>query len=175
MTCTGTFSDAYNCTVVVASIMVYTDGDETYDELVTPIIKGSLHSGQMNDVHPAIVNVAYLDQPGDTNNTSAPENGDVDNTGLIIAVCVGATAFLVGVVIIIVVASRFWRKKRLAQSVTATDAASPTEGRDIEKLPSSVYVTRDRLRSVLSNGPSVDDDMDVQPTPPVRNWSLEPN
>lgn len=122
----------------MGDIVVYTDGDETFNGLLLPLIKGAMNKGLLNDIHPAIVNVAYLEEEAQ-GAESVSESGGIDNTALIIAVSVGATAFLVGVVVLAVVASKFWRKKKLQSVVAApfagTSPGSPTTERHANKGP----------------------------------------
>lgn len=101
--CTGSFSDTYECTVIDASMLIFTDGNETYDELLLPIVKEYMDSGSLNDLHPAIVNVTFKNE---TQSDPAPSqtSSGIENPGLFAILGVFVAAVIVGVVV--------WRKKK---------------------------------------------------------------
>jgi hypothetical protein len=53
--------EAYDCSVINTSMIVYTNGNETYDDLLLPIINESMDEGVLNDVHPNIVNITFCE------------------------------------------------------------------------------------------------------------------
>jgi hypothetical protein len=56
------FDEAYDCSVINTNMIVYTNGNETYDDLLLPIINELMDEGVLNDVHPNIVNITFVNQ-----------------------------------------------------------------------------------------------------------------
>lgn len=115
--CTGTFSDDYYCTLIDASMLVYTDGvNETYDDLLLPIMKEYMDSGRFNDLHPAIVNVTFVNetQLNDESTTTESSSG-IQNPGLF---------GILGIFVVAVIAGFFISKRRKDhQAVDTGDVA----------------------------------------------------
>ena len=149
--------------MVVASSTVYTDGDETYDDLLLPLIKDALSSGELNGVHPAIMNATYVERMED----AAPESEGIGKTGLIIA-CAGVAAFALVALVIVAVA---WRKKKF-RSVTAEADAAPSP-----PLPHFIVTPIQKTARLPTDASVGRMSIDVErraPSPPVSHFSVTP-
>lgn len=162
---------------------VYTNGEVQYDTLLLPVLRAALNSGLLNNADPAVVKVSYLAEPGNIKNSSTPKSasdgGINDTTKLIVAVSAGAAALIVGIVALIVVATKFRRKQRLQSVNAVTDGATPPTC-EVKEPIGTVYLselslggdapteTRERPNVVGPYGPRAEDGRDFQPELPTR-------
>lgn len=99
------FDEAYNCSVINADILVYTNGNETYDGVLLPIIKESMDSGAFIDVHPAIVNTIFVNQSeSEGDQVSSSSSSGIQNPAWFALVGVAVVAVVVGFVL--------WKKRK---------------------------------------------------------------
>ena len=125
MNCTAIFDEAFDCSVIDANMMVYTNGNETYDDLLLPIIKESMDGGAFNDVHPAIVNITFVNQTasGDVASTTS-SSGGIQNPAWFALIGVGVVAIVAGFVIL---------KKRKEKQATGPDTAEAAPQSNMSK------------------------------------------
>jgi len=133
--CTGAFLASYNCTVIDASMVVYTNGNETYDDLLLPILKEYMDSGRFNDLHPAIVNVTFLNQTEESNDddgrTTTTGPSGIQNPALFAIIGVAVVIAVIGYVI--------YKKKKDKRSVGTSEAgeAAPQSDSVAKGVPTS--------------------------------------
>jgi hypothetical protein len=104
----GALSETDECTVFIDNMVIYTNGDEDYAELVHPLLKEAITSGQFNSAHPAIVRTTFLDQLPTESQTEA-ESASVDggfNKYFLLYDILGI------VIIVLVIAGLLLRKRR---------------------------------------------------------------
>jgi hypothetical protein len=99
--CTAIFDEAYDCSVINANMIVYTNGNETYDDLLLPIIKESTEEGALNNVHPAIVNITFVNQTASGGNlaSSGGSSSGIQNPAWFALIGIGVVAIVAGFVV----------------------------------------------------------------------------
>lgn len=128
MNCTGSFDEAYDCTVITANMLVYTDGNETYDDVLLPVVKEYMDNGQLNDVHPAIVNTTFVNQTEDSGDgSSTSSSGGIQNPAWFALLGVGIVAIVVGYVV--------WKKKKGNAAVDSEQAEATSKSTVSKGVP----------------------------------------
>jgi hypothetical protein len=99
--CTAIFDEAYDCSVINANMIVYTNRNETYDDLLLPIIKESTEEGALNNVHPAIVNITFVNQTASGGNlaSSGGSSSGIQNPAWFALIGIGVVAIVAGFVV----------------------------------------------------------------------------
>lgn len=136
MNCTGVLSGSDGCIVINATMLVFTDGNETYNDLLLPVVKEYIDSGRLKDAHPAVINAAYVTE---AQNRAAPSTSETAEDKLS-PVWFGVLGAVVGFGLMVIVVFVIWKRRKGRRSIDdVSDAevwdASLREEPSIPPLP----------------------------------------
>lgn len=125
-------------------MFVYTDGvNETFDEILLPVVKEYLDGGLASDVHPAIVNTTFVNQTessgDDESNTSS---SGIHNPAWFALLGVGIVAVIIGYVV--------WKKKKDKDAVGSEQVEAAARSTVAKGVP-----TTSRSKEQAAYTPSV--------------------
>ena len=138
--CTTVFDETYDCLVINANMLVYTNGNETYDDALLPIIKESMDNGAFNDLNSAIINTTFVNQTESSGDEASGSNSSgIQNPAWFALVGVAVVAVVVGFVV--------WKKRKREASSRIQDCGSGSSkqrdqshaNRGLRKDPGRLY------------------------------------
>ena len=163
--CTGVLLEIHDCTVMNASMTIFSNGNETYDNLLLPIIKEEMDNGKYNDLHPAIINVTYLNLTGSSNSNGSID-GDVSTTGGSSGIQNPGLFAILGVAVVVLVLGFVWWKKKKDHSEESAEVvpqSAPVKARSLQSSARSTTAVQDsNVEDVIHPDETFDADEDEE-------------